>query len=245
MYLRKATKQLDDANFYKEHQGDHTLETSAEITTFLKHLLHNYQIDETFFKYLTPNTKIRTPVFYLLPKIHKEGIPGRPILSGCGSPTEKLLSYLDHYLRPIVEESASYIKDTTHFLQQIFEIHTSIPPNSWLVTLDVKSLYTNIPQEEGIEACLKAILNYYGDTPPLHTSYIKQMMVFILKHNYFTFNGRFYQQIQGTAMGSPFAPNYANIFMTNIEQHILQITSSLLRRAEQKVVQRHQHCYLF
>ena len=43
----------------------------------------------------------------------------------------------------------------------------------------------------------------------------------IVKHNYFTFNGRFYQQIQGTAKGSPFAPNYANIFMTTIEQHIL------------------------
>ena len=178
-------------------------------------------ISQNFVSFRFVSSIIISPVFYLLPKIHKEGIPGRPILSGCGSPTEKLSSYLDHYLRPIVEESASYIKDTTHFLQQIFEIHTSIPPNSWLVTLDVKSLYTNIPQEEGIEACLEAIRNYYGDTPPLHTSYIKQMMVFILKHNYFTFNGRFYQQIQGTAMGSPFAPNYANIFMTTIEQHIL------------------------
>ena len=41
MYLRKATKQLDDANFYKEHPVDHTIETSAEIITFLAHLLHN------------------------------------------------------------------------------------------------------------------------------------------------------------------------------------------------------------
>eukprot|EP00795_Rhopilema_esculentum_P007343 gene7343-13075_t len=44
MYLRGATKQLDDANFYKEHPVDHTIETSAEITTFLTHLLHNYRL---------------------------------------------------------------------------------------------------------------------------------------------------------------------------------------------------------
>ena len=83
----------------------------------------------------------------------------------CGSPTKKLLSYLDHYLRPIVEESASYIKDTNHFLQQIFEIHTSTPPNSWLVTLDVKSLYTNIPQDEGIKD--KELKNIWSKTPIL------------------------------------------------------------------------------
>ena len=58
-----------------------------------------------------------------------------------------------------------------------------------------------------------------GTSP--HTIYIKQMMVLILKRNYFTFSGKFYQQIQGTAKGSPYALYYAKIFMTTIEQHIL------------------------
>ena len=105
-YLREATKQLDDANYYKEHPIDHTIETSTEMVTFLTHL-HNYRIDKTLLEYLTPNTDVRAPMFYLLPKIHKEGIPGRYIMSDCSYQMEKLLSYLDQNLRPIVEENAS------------------------------------------------------------------------------------------------------------------------------------------
>ena len=128
-YLREATKQLGDRNYYKEHSVDHRIETSTEMTTFLTHLLHNYRIDKTLLEYLTPNTDVRTPMFYLLPKIHKGGIPGRYVMSDCSYQMEKLLSYLYQNLRPIVEESASYIKGTTHLLQQIFEIHTSIAPS--------------------------------------------------------------------------------------------------------------------
>ena len=48
------------------------------------------------------------------------------------------------------------------------------------------------------------------------------MMEFIPTQNYFPFNGKFYQQIHGTSIGSNFAPNYANIFMTKIENEILR-----------------------
>ena len=49
--------------------------------------------------------------FYLLPKIHKQGCPGRPVISGCGTPTEKISAFVDHNVRPIVSEINSYIKD--------------------------------------------------------------------------------------------------------------------------------------
>ena len=42
-----------------------------------------------------------------------------------------------------------------------------------------------------------------------------------MKKNYFLFNGDFYLQIHGTAMGTPCAPNYTNIFMENLEHQIL------------------------
>ena len=43
----------------------------------------------------------------------------------------------------------SYIKDTTDFIN--FIENTQIPDNVVLATLDVCSLHTNIPQEEGID----------------------------------------------------------------------------------------------
>ena len=49
---------------------------------------------------------------YLLPKIHKRlsNVPGRPVISICGTPTGKVSAYLDFQLKPVVQSSKSYIK---------------------------------------------------------------------------------------------------------------------------------------
>ena len=54
---------------------------------------------------------------YLLPKIHKrlESVPGRPVISNCGTPTEKVSEFLDYHLKPTMQSAKSYIKDTSVF----------------------------------------------------------------------------------------------------------------------------------
>ena len=59
---------------------------------------------------LTPNPP---HVFYTLTKIHKPTPVGRPIISGCGGPTERLSSFVDRLLQPIAQKQKSYLKDTT------------------------------------------------------------------------------------------------------------------------------------
>ena len=51
---------------------------------------------------------------YLLPKIQKRlyDVPGRTVISNCGTPTEKVSEFLDHHLKPMMQEGWSYIKDT-------------------------------------------------------------------------------------------------------------------------------------
>ena len=46
---------------------------------------------------------------YLLPKIHKRlsNVPGRPVISNCGTPTEKVSEFLDHHLKPIMQNGLS------------------------------------------------------------------------------------------------------------------------------------------
>ena len=212
MYLAEARKQLADEQYYSNVPKDHTPEVAFEIETFLTFLYTKKLITEQCFDFLQPQHTVRTPVFYLLPKIHKQSTPGRPIISGCNSPTERLSKYLNHYLKPIVETSLSYIKDTTHGLEEM-------PKNIILATLDVKSLYTNIPHQEGIQYYLEAIENHYKPKTPLPLKHIDKMLKFILENNYFTFDDKFYLQVHGTAMGTQFAPNYANIFMTKIEHN--------------------------
>ena len=87
--------------------------------------------------------------------------------------------------------------------------------------MDVTSLYTNIPQNEGIDTVCKAYDNFYKDNPPIPTHYLREMLRLILKENSFQFNGKQYLQIHGTAMGTKMAVSFANIFMAKIETEIL------------------------
>ncbi len=78
-------------------------------------------------KFLTSDSHARTPHLYLLPKIHKQDIPGRPIISGCWGPMVKLSQYADHLLKPLLNHIPSYIQDTTDFLCRILTLNTNLP----------------------------------------------------------------------------------------------------------------------
>jgi hypothetical protein len=114
----------------------------------------------------------------------------------------------------------SYIKDTNHFLQTIFNITTPLPPNTILATINVQSLYTNIPHDEAIRATLEALDTKNGCMWPLRKVTL-QFLIHILKENYFTFNDQIYFQKHGTAMGTKMAPSFANIFMGTLEESLL------------------------
>ena len=55
---------------------------------------------------------------YFLPKIHKKlsNIPGCPVISNCGTPTEKPSKFLDYHLKLAIQSSWSYIKHSVDFL---------------------------------------------------------------------------------------------------------------------------------
>ena len=123
--------------------------TAKNVQRVINHLLQEGYIDDMTAKWLslTPNPP-RIPVFYTLTKIHKPTPVGRPITSGCEGPTERISAFVDHLLQPIAQIQPSYLKETTDLINFIEK--TRLPPNTTLVTMDVTSLYTNIPQEEGI-----------------------------------------------------------------------------------------------
>ena len=110
----------------------------------------------------------------------------------------------------------SYLRDSGHLLN-LLKDH-DIPHNSRIISLDVCSLYTNIPHEDG----LQAIMDVGTEFDPL-TDYtpVRDIASLVLKNNIFKFDGRHYIQTQGTAMGTRMAPAYANIFMHPIEKNIL------------------------
>ena len=114
----------------------------------------------------------------------------------------------------MVKQIPSYIKDTNHFIIKVRNF--SVPVNSILVTMNVRSLYTSIPNNEGIAATKKRYDSYIHKTIP--TNIITAFLVLILTLNNFVFNSKFYLQIKGCAKCTICAPAYANIFMAEFEQ---------------------------
>ena len=108
-------------------------------------------------------TNPRTSPFYLLPKIHKENNPGRPVVSSINWHTEKISQFVDSHLQPLTRELQSYIQDTTDFLRKLQNLLEKLPENTLLVKKDVSSLYTNILNNEGI-AAVKSYLEARGQT---------------------------------------------------------------------------------
>ena len=88
-----------------------------------------------------------------------------------------------------------------------------------LISMDVDSLYTNIPHADGVAAC-RAFLNEHNIQSDIATD-IPILIDFILKHNTCTFIDKYYLQTIGTATGTKMAPAYAIIFMENVENAFL------------------------
>ena len=102
-YLVKVMSHLENDNFYRRLDEDPTGRFAEEVTSALIDMTDKKTMNEETFDYLRPQ-KPRTSRFYILPKIHKDGIPWRPIVSSCAVPTEGISQYVDFHLRPLVEK---------------------------------------------------------------------------------------------------------------------------------------------
>ena len=88
------------------------------------------------------------------------------------------------FIQPLVHKLPSHVKDTNDFLNKLLTIG-KLPSNSLLVTLDISSLYTNIPHNEGINACDHFLRTDPHNTIPTGT--ICDLIRMILTMNNFTF----------------------------------------------------------
>ena len=207
--------------FYKQVNKDLTPEHRKQVQEFTGELYLKKEISEQDFKFLSQGGH-RTSVFYMFPKIHKNKIPVpcRPTVSSCDSPTEKISMLLDIILQPYVLDTKSHIRDTSDFLQKVSKI--KLKDNGWLFTMDIMSLYTNIPHDEGI-SCIKELLNSKRQNQLLTNENLLRLLEMVLKLNNFTFNNKNYLQINGTAMGTRVAHTYANLFMDSIERKYIYL----------------------
>ena len=116
--------------------------------------------------------------------------------------------FLWDLLSPLVPNDYSY-KDTFSFASQIKNANLS---KKFLVSYDVTSLFTNIPLQENIDIAINLIFSH---NPNLNITEkaLRKLFLFATSQTHFIVNIKFYNQIDGVAMGSPLAAVLANIFM--------------------------------
>ena len=93
--------------------------------------------------------------------------------------------FVDHHIKQLANKHPSFLQDTPDFLRNIKGINDKgkLPKNSILVTVDVSSLYTNIPHVEGVE-CVRKVLDKRSDKA-VPTGFIIRLLELVLEYNIF------------------------------------------------------------
>ena len=180
-------------------------------------------MDEKTYRKLRPQHK-QSPRIYGLPKIHKPNIPLRPIVSCVNSFAYDLSAYLSDLLSPLTGLTSHTVPNSASFVQEIRSL--SIHADETMVSFDVESLFTNVPIEGALNAALQRLS---ADTSlpartSLSPSQVTDLLGFVLRATYFSYNGSFYEQQEGAAMGSPVSAVFANLYMEVFEEQARKAT---------------------
>ena len=161
-------------------------------------------------------TGSRAGILYGLCKVHKAVTdicpPFRPILSAIGTPSYKIAKCLVPKLSSITFNEFN-VKDSFAFAEEIVHQDSKL----YMGSLDVDSLFTNIPLEETINICINLIYDNVDVIEGINKFQFKNLLSLATQESYFLFNDVLYKQKDGVAMGSPLGPTMANVFLSFYE----------------------------
>ena len=164
-YLDKMQRILNDNTKFqhKTREKDKTSVIERKISKELSELKQRGVIDSKLFENLKP-TGSNIPRLYGLPKIHKDGIPLRPILDMVTSPYHTVAKWLNKIIDPIRREMTTgfAVRDTFDFVDSITDLNIG---EDSMFSLDVSSLFTNVPLRETIDYLCEYIENKQINIP--------------------------------------------------------------------------------
>ena len=218
-YLSQGERMLSDKNIYELLRKNPIQDEQA---------LYNKEVSRIFAKMPAKHAPKRflaylpkLAYFYLRVKIHKNPIKYRPIVSQRQSMTTNLSKHLSNILTPCLGKfSSAHLHNTEELVSKLKE---EADPSLPFLSLDVESLFTNVP----IEPLLDFLKRKYSQgTFTIPEDYTIDGLISLIrvcvKATVFSFNGKFYRQLQGVSMGSPLAPVLACLWMEYFESELRQ-----------------------
>jgi hypothetical protein len=232
-YQKKSENYMKKTAAYECLNGNNPFQDLIERTNkCLLNLRLAHWITQKQYENLSINiNESKLAHLYYLPKAHKPGTPLRPIISGLKHPTIKISKFLDGLLRPLFNTMAvnTTVASGSELLERFNDwSKRNLCSTTILCTIDVVDLYTMIPQLEGILS-IKQMMDYLEmkQISGLKAETIIRLSRFVVQNNFFTYDGKFYRQVRGGAMGSPLTQTMANCYMFFFERNIVkQINNS-------------------
>ncbi|XP_075241616.1 uncharacterized protein LOC142336591 [Convolutriloba macropyga] len=207
--LDKLNEILSSSQFEPRNResDDLTRRTEELIKSSLHQLMKQGKISEKIYHRL--RTIGSQPArLYGLAKVHKNGTPLRPVLSIPDSSYKKLNKFLSPFFGKLPGANIeTKSKDARAALEA-----TKLDDDELVVSLDVKSLYTNVLDEEAIEIALKELYSS-DEVPEIPRSAMKSLSRLAVTSVHFKCNKMWYTQSDGLAMGASLAVIVANLWM--------------------------------
>lgn len=212
-YKQKMETILNDTKVYRKIRKDPTIILQTRNNNFIQMLANDMYLNLK----QAQDLKIRNalpPKIYGLPKLHKENIPLRPIVSSIQSPFYALQKFLSNILSNVIGKSEYNIKNSWELSEKLKNL--KLETDSRLISLDVVSMYTNIPTKIALK-----VLKGKWEQIKTHTNFTKKIFVdaveMCITSTYFKYNSETYEQISGLPMGAPLSAVIANLVLEDLE----------------------------
>ena len=245
--ISKCIDLLSDTNNYKERsiievnaRCNAQCNEMDKISKYVLENVGNKQLATYLRSKVTPfedeKTKVyqkhSVPYFYGIPKIHKEPVKMRPIIPCHSAIQNPAAKFVSKKLKPIVKAASSIIHGSKDLALKLSRLSLK-PGKKWFVcTGDVVAYYPNIPINHCIDIVLSLYEEYIGtigmDREQLNA--LKEDALYDLElftrcllvgntHLITQFQGKYYEQLKGLAMGVASSPDLANCYGWHFERN--------------------------
>ena len=214
--LLSDTTKFKVVNIKSGKEIRHIINQEVRFHKVLEKLRKQKKISQQEYEKLNPIGS-RPGILYGLSKVHKplvNGLPKiRPILSAIGTAGYNLAKFLTPILSPVANGPYT-VSNNFVFNKEVLNQDASLIMGS----LDVDALFTSIPLDETINICVEELFKDKILVNNLSKVDFKELLSLATKESLFIFDGVYYYQTDGVAMGSPLGPILANSFMSYYEQ---------------------------
>ena len=187
--------------------------TEKKLTNLVKELKTSEANSEIDYKKFKPRGS-SFGVLYGLCKTHKKVLdkcpPLRPILSAIKTPSYNLAKFLVPLIEPITKNNFT-VKNSFEFSKEICEQN----PEYFMASLDVESLFINIPLKETIKICCDSPYKNQEMLCNISKNQFEKLLRAAHRNNCFLFEVTVYRQVDRVAMASPLRPSLANAFLAH------------------------------